>query len=360
MPDPASPAAAPEAVAADRRGQMTTLARRIAPGFALSLAVAVVSVLAEPLTGRLVGLVTGRPVAVPAVVIALFIGMALHTVAATPRFEVGMVFCVKKLLRVAIALLGLRIALGDILALGFGTVILVIVAMAVTVVSGVVVARLLGRDDAYGALAGGATAVCGASAALATATVLPPSKSRDADTVFVVVAVNALSTLAMVAYPSFGPLFGFDDRTLGILFGASIHDVAQVVGAGYSVSDTAGNSAVIVKLFRVFLLLPVVLGIGWWFASRGGGADKAKVPVPLFAIVFLVLVLVNSTGLVPGPVRMVVSELSRWGLLIAIAALGLGTSVAAIARVGWRHVATVCATTVVILAVSIGGLLLLR
>lgn len=360
MPDPASPAASPEAAAADRRGQMAILARRLAPGVALSLGVAIASVLAEPLTGRIVGALTGRPVAVPAVVIALFIGMALHRFAAQPRYEVGMTFCVKKLLRVAIALLGLRIALGDIVALGFGTVVLVIVAMAATVVSGLVFARLLGRDAAYGALAGGATAVCGASAALATATVLPPSKSRDADTVFVVVAVNALSTLAMVAYPSFGPLFGFDDRTLGILFGASIHDVAQVVGAGYSVSETAGNSAVIVKLFRVFLLLPVVLGIGWWFASRGGGTDKAKVPVPLFAIVFLALVLVNSTGLVPAPVRAAVGELSRWGLLVAIAALGLGTSVAAIARVGWRHVALVCLTTVVILAVSIAGLLLLR
>jgi uncharacterized integral membrane protein (TIGR00698 family) len=360
MPDPASPAASPEAAAAGRRGQMVTLARRIAPGFALSLAVAVVSVLAEPLTGRLVAAVTGRAVSVPAVVIALLIGMALHGFAARPRFEAGMTFCVKKLLRVAIALLGLRIALGDIVALGFGTVVLVVVSMALTVVSGVLVARLLGRDDAYGALAGGATAVCGASAALATATVLPPSKSRDADTVFVVVAVNALSTLAMVTYPSFGPLFGFDDRTLGILLGASIHDVAQVVGAGYSVSETAGNSAVIVKLFRVFLLLPVVLGIGWWFASRGGGADKAKVPVPLFAIVFLALVLVNSTGVVPEPVRAVVGEASRWGLLVAIAALGLGTSVAAIARVGWRHVATVCATTIVILVASIAGLLLLR
>ena len=79
--------------------------------------------------------------------------------------------------------------------------------------------------------------MCGASAALATATVLPKYANRDADTVFTVVAVNALSTVAMVAYPAFGPLFGFDDRTLGILLGATIHDVAQVVGSGYSVSE---------------------------------------------------------------------------------------------------------------------------
>lgn len=357
MAQSASPASGTFAM---RRAAALQAARRLAPGLALSAVVAAVAVSAEPLSAWLVKAVSGRAIAVPSVVLALIVGMLLHHVAARPLFEPGMTFAVKKLLRVAIALLGLRIALGDIVALGLGTAVLVIVAMAATLVSGVVLARLFGRDDAYGALAGGATAVCGASAALATASVLPPYAQRDADTVFTVVAVNALSTLAMVAYPAFGPLLGFDERATGILLGATIHDVAQVVGAGYSVSDTAGNSAVIVKLFRVFLLLPVVIGVGWWFAARGGDAGRARVPLPLFAVVFLVLVLVNSTGLVPDPIRSFGGDLSRWGLLIAIAALGLGTSVAAIMRVGWRHVAIVCGTTLVILAVVLAGLLILR
>ncbi|MCP8937704.1 putative sulfate exporter family transporter [Alsobacter sp. SYSU M60028] len=346
-------------VAAMRAASARNLARVLAPGVALSAAVAVASVLVEPLTGRAIGALTGRAVVVPAVVVALLIGMALHRFAARPLFEPGMAFSVKKLLRIAIALLGLRIALGDIWALGFGTALLVVAAMAVTVVSGVAFARLFGREAAYGALAGGATAVCGASAALATASVLPKYPNRDADTVFTVVAVNALSTLAMVAYPALGPVFGFDDRTLGILLGATIHDVAQVVGAGYSVSETTGDAAVIVKLFRVFLLLPVVLGVGWWFAGRGG-AQNARVPVPVFALVFLALVLVNSAGLAPAAVKAVVSEASRWGLLIAIGALGLGTSITAILRVGWRHVAVVCGTTAVILGAVLAGLLVLR
>ena len=80
------------------------------------------------------------------------------------------------------------------------------------------------------------------------------------------IAVNILATIAMVAYPAVCDLLGFDQCTTGIFLGAAIHDVAQVVGAGYAVSDAAGNVATIVKLFRVFLLLPVVLGVGWWFA----------------------------------------------------------------------------------------------
>jgi uncharacterized integral membrane protein (TIGR00698 family) len=332
------------------------LLRRLAPGFGLALAVAVASWFAEPLLRS----ATGGRLALPAMVIALVIGIGLFAVASRPVFEPGLTFCVKKLLRWAIGLLGLRIALGDIIGLGLSTALIVVGSMTLTILSGIWLARSLGRAEGFGALAGAACAVCGASATLATAAVVPDYREKAADIAFTVVMANAISTLVMLAYPPLCAALGLSAQETGVMLGATIHDMAQVVGAGYAVSDPVGNTAVIVKLFRVFLLLPVVLGIGWWFASRGGGADKAKVPVPLFAIVFLVLVLVNSTGLVPEPVRAVVGEASRWGLLVAIAALGLGTSVAAIARVGWRHVATVCATTVVILAASIVGLLLLR
>jgi uncharacterized membrane protein YadS len=121
---------------------------------------------------------------------------------------------------------------------------------------------------------------------------------------------------------------------------------------------------VIVKLFRVFLLLPVVLAIGWWFTRRGVEHGAAKVPVPVFALVFLGLCIVNSLAApaaIPlyGPVKRMLVEASTWGLLIAIGALALGSSLSAIAKLGWRHVATVTATTVVILIVATGGLLLI-
>lgn len=331
--------------------------RNVLPGLALSALVAIAAVALAPLVARVVP--------IPAMVIALFIGIALNPLARRPLFQPGIVFCLKTLLRWAVALLGLRVALHEIVALGFATAALVVIAMVVTVAAGFLFARWFNQEAGYGALAGAGTAVCGASATLATSIVVPDYKGKEADVAFVVVAVNALSTVAMVLYPLICAALGFTDQTTGIMLGATIHDVAQVVGAGYAVSDPAGNTAVIVKLFRVFLLLPVVLAIGWFFARRAVAADAAKIPFPMFALVFVLLCAANSIALsIPAIapayalIKAPLVEASTWGLLTAIGALGLGTSLPAIAALGWRHVATVTGTTVVILAVVTAGLML--
>jgi uncharacterized integral membrane protein (TIGR00698 family) len=342
-----------------RFAQSAAALRSLAPGVALSGAVAIAAVASAPYVAR--------ALAIPAMVIALFIGIALNAIARRPTFEPGITFCVKTLLRWAVALLGLRIALGEIFALGLTTAIVIAAAMAVTLVSGVLFARAFGQNDFYGALAGAGTAVCGASATLATASVLPPYKGKEADTAFVVVAVNALSTLAMVVYPLTCLWLGFSAQATGVMLGGTIHDVAQVAGAGYAVSEPVGNTAIIVKLFRVLLLLPVVLGVGYWFAQRNAASERAKVPAPVFAFVFLALCIANSFVPAAGtiasiyaPVKALLLEFSTWGLLFAIGALGLGTSPTAIGALGWRHVATVSGTTLVILIFVTACLFLVR
>jgi uncharacterized integral membrane protein (TIGR00698 family) len=331
----------------------------IAPGFILSAAVAGAAYLAAPYVAH--------ALPIPAMVLALVIGIALNPISSQPVMRPGMAFCVRSVLRWAVALLGLRVALPDIAALGLATGAMIVVAMIVTLLSGFFFARISGRQPGFGALLGAATAVCGASATLATSTVVPDYPGKEADIAFVVVAVNALATLTMVVYPPICVLLGFDAQTAGVMLGGTIHDVAQVVGAGYAVSETVGNTAVIVKLFRVFLLLPVVLGIGWYFTRAGVKHGAARVPVPVFALVFLALCLLNSTlPLLPSPafvfvpVKAVLIEASTWGLLIAIGALGLGTSIKTIIGLGWRHVATAFGATVVIFVVVTGGLLLAK
>jgi len=108
--------------------------------------------------------------------------------------------------------------------------------------------------------------------------------------------VKITATLAMLVFPPLCIVLGFDARTTGVMLGGTIHDVAQVVGAGYAVSEPVGNTAVIVKLFRVFLLLPVVLGVGWYFTGKGIRHGEARVPVPGIAIVFLLLCVLNSAA----------------------------------------------------------------
>ncbi len=330
----------------------------LAPGVLLSAIVAAVGYVAAPYVARVVP--------IPNMVIALVVGIALNPLARA-AVQPGMNFCVKTLLRWAVALLGLRVGLGDIAALGAETAILIVIAMAATVASGFVFARWSGQAPGFGALVGVGTAVCGASATLATSTVVPDYKGKQADIAFVVVAVNALATLAMLVFPPLCILLGFDPKATGVMLGGTIHDVAQVVGAGYAVSDAVGNTAVIVKLFRVFLLLPVVVSVGWYFTRMGMRHGEAHVPVPVFAIVFLLLCVVNSAvpllpSLVPvyAPVKNVLVEISTWGLLLAIGALGLGTSVKTIIALGWRHITTVLGTTAVIFVVVTGGLLLIR
>ena len=333
--------------------------RGLLPGLALSALVAIAAVAAAPLVAA------AAPI--PAMVIALVIGIALNPLARRPSFQPGIIFCLKTLLRWAVALLGLRIALGEIAALGLATAALVVASMALTIASGFLLARAFGQRAAYGALAGAGTAVCGASATLATSMVVPDYKGKEADVAFVVVAVNALSTLAMLLYPPICSWLGFDAQQTGTMLGATIHDVAQVVGSGYAVSEPVGNTAVIVKLFRVFLLFPVVLVIGWSFARHSVASDAAKIPFPVFALVFVALCIVNSvassfaaTAPAFAQIKAPLIEASTWGLLVAISALGLGTSLPAIAALGWRHIATVTGTTVVILVVVTAGLMVLR
>jgi uncharacterized integral membrane protein (TIGR00698 family) len=303
----------------------------------------------------------------PSMVLALIIAMALHPLTRNPVFEPGLTFCAKPLLKWAVALLGMRVAFGDIIELGAPVAMMVVASMAATILTSMAIAKVLNQNRFFGILVGSATAVCGASAALATSTVLPNYNGRDTDLAFVIVGVNLIATLAMLVYPPICLFLGFDDQTTGIMLGGTIHDVGQVVGAGYAVSDTAGNAAAIVKLFRVFLLLPVVLIFGSYVSRLTGRHGEARVAVPVFAIVFLILCIANSIlssissiAAEYHVVKYIAVELSTWGLLLALAAIGLNTSIKSIFSLGWRHLANLMGATIVILTMMTTSLVLFR
>lgn len=299
---------------------------------------------------------------VPSTVIALLLGVVLHPFAHTPRTEPGLRFAVRVLLRIAIALLGLRITFSDIAGLGISSIIIVMTGMALTLASGFLFARLLGLERSFGALTGAACAVCGASATLATSAVLPNTPQRQADTLFTVVMANAASTLVMVLYPLLAEALGFSAAKAGIMIGATVHDMAQAAAAGYSFSEKAGNIAIVVKLLRVAMLLPVVLVIAALFRRETSG-DIETPPFPWFALGFMLLAILN-TALLAYPnilpfwpaLRALGVQISSALLLIAIAALGLATSLSALRKMDWRHGAAFAGTTLVILGVTLTGL----
>lgn len=286
----------------------------------------------------------------PVMLFALLLGMAFHFLTEDERCRPGIEFSAKTLLRVGIVFLGARITTGDIAKLGWETVAAVVLLVAFTIGVGFICARIFDRGWRFALLTGGSVAICGASAALAIASVIPHNDKTERNTLFTVIAVTALSTIAMVLYPILFSTLGLSERGTGLLIGATIHDVAQVVGAGYSVSTLAGDTATIVKLLRVSLL-PVVL-IVILLALRGRGSSK-DVQFPLFVVGFAAVTTLNSLGLIPGLVRdgMVVS--SQWLLVAAISAIGIKTSLRDTLGLGPRHAGVVIAETLALLGAAL-------
>jgi uncharacterized integral membrane protein (TIGR00698 family) len=311
----------------------------LAPGISLALTIsAAASFLSEHYGG-------------PVMLFALLIGMAFNFLATEGRCAAGIGFASRTVLRLGVALLGVRITFGDISALGLDAVLAVVGLIALTIATGFVAARFFGRKWRFALLTGGSVAICGASAALALAAVIPPNDNLERNTLFTVVAVTTLSTIAMIAYPILFAALGLDDIEAGFLIGATIHDVAQVVGAGYTVSDAAGETATVVKLLRV-ALLPVVLLIV--IASlRARPTEGARPGIPWFVVVFAVLVAANSIGLIPAVVAAAASETSRWMLVTAISALGVKTSLKALTEVGGGHIGIVVIETLVLLCAAL-------
>jgi uncharacterized integral membrane protein (TIGR00698 family) len=280
----------------------------------------------------------------PVMLFALLFGMAFHFLHEEGRCVAGIEFASRSVLRLGVGLLGVRITLSQIASLGPWPVATVIVGVATTILFGFLLARRLGLSAMFGVLSGGAVAICGASAALAIASVLPRSETRERDTILTVVSVTALSTIAMIIYPIFATSIGLDHRQAGIFIGGTIHDVAQVVGAGYTISNETGDIATYVKLLRVAMLLPAVFAISFLYARSGKG-ESAKATLPMFLVGFAVLVVVNSVGLLPKVAVDLANDVSRWCLVAAIAALGMKTSFKALFAVGWRPIGLMIAET---------------
>ena len=300
----------------------------------------------------------GQHYGAPVLLFALLLGLAMNFLSGDGApCAPGIEFCARTVLRIGVALLGLRITVEQVMALGWGPVVLVVASVAITITLSMVVARALGFQSLFGLLTGGATAICGASAALALSAALPAHPLKERATLFTVIGVSALSTFAMVAYPMIVQALGLNPQQAGIFLGGTIHDVAQVVGAGYSLSPETGDAATLVKLLRVAMLLPVIVVAAMITRARAAAdaASEGKRPplLPGFAVAFAVLVAINSTGWLPKPLSALGSDASRWFLVAAIAAIGMKTQLKELATVGIKPVALMIGETVFLAALAL-------
>ncbi|MEL6747268.1 MAG: putative sulfate exporter family transporter [Pseudomonadota bacterium] len=294
----------------------------------------------------------------PAMLMALLFGIALNFLSEGGPAKEGIAFAARTVLRFGVALLGMRISFDMAADLGWPIVGLILGVVLATILFGMAIARIFGHGPRFAFLSAGSVAICGASAAIAISAILPRDERSEERLVFTVVGVTLLSTLAMIVYPIAADAIGFDDRTAGIFIGATIHDVAQVVGAGFSVSQETGDVATVVKLIRVALLAPVILVAALVIRQivKSETSEERPPIVPFFVVAFAVLVAINSYGLIPAAVAAFSAELSGWALLTAIAAVGMKTSLRDVADVGLPAIALLVVETLFIGGLTIAGL----
>ena len=329
------------------RSPLTSISSRVAdwrndllrcwPGLLMSVVIAIASTFIADHRGG------------PTLLYALLLGMALNTVAGEGRAKPGVDFAARRILRLGVALLGARITFEQISGLGWFNGGLMVAGVVATIAFGIAAASALGLSRRLGVLTGGATAICGASAAIAIATILPRDERSERELIFTIAGVTVLSTLAMIAYPVLAGMLGLDAHQTGVFLGGTIHDVAQVVGAGYSISPEVGDYAVLTKLLRVAMLLPVVTAISLAVRHRLQRTEEAPSGDPLlppFLLAFVAFVIVGSLGFIPKPVGTALNEVARACLVIAIAAVGLKTSPLEMKKVGARAFALLGVETV--------------
>jgi len=298
----------------------------------------------------------------PTILYALLMGMALNYLSSEGRCVEGIQFAAKSILRFGIALLGARITIEQLMSLGMTPVVLVLIGVPATIGFSYLFGRWLKLGKSQSILAGASVGICGASAALAVSAVLPQDKDAEKNLIFTVICVTGLSTVAMILYPVIVSSLGLTAAESGIFLGATIHDVAQVVGAGYMISDSVGDVATFTKLLRVAMLVPVVLVISIIVARQNNQntSTSSRVSLPGFLIAFIVIVMINSTGYVPVEITSSLVDLSRWCLIVAMVGLGMKASFKELAAMGWRPIVLMITETIFLAILIALGLFISR
>ncbi len=268
-------------------------------------------------------------------ILAILIGIAFHNLVGTPaRAKAGVTFSLRRILRLAIILLGLQLTAAQVAEVGPKGVGVIIVTLLTTFAFTKWLGKLLGVDRKLAELIAAGTSICGASAVIATNTV---TNAHDEDVAYAVACVTVFGSIAMFAYPLLPGLLHLSPHAYGLWAGASIHEIAQVVAAAFQDGKAAGDFGTIAKLSRVMMLAPVVIGLGFLTRLRAEQTHhRAAAPIPWFVLGFVALVGVNSFVTLPAPFKSGIVMLTTFLLSMALAAMGLETDIRKLRAKGLR------------------------
>jgi uncharacterized integral membrane protein (TIGR00698 family) len=303
----------------------------ILPGLLLNLVIAGAAFAVR----RLPGMATFSPM-----ILSILIAIAFHNIVGTPAWaKQGVTFSLRRLLRLAIILLGLQLTAAQVIEVGGRGLGIIAAALLATFVFTVWMGRLLGVDNKLAQLIAAGTSICGASAVIATNTV---TNAPDEDAAYAVACVTVFGSVAMFAYPLLPALLHLDPHAFGLWTGASIHEIAQVVAAAFQDGQQAGEFGTIAKLSRVMLLAPMVIALGLMAARRqkqddpDRSATTARPPTPWFVLGFMALVGANSLITVPAEAKTWIVVITTLLLSVALAAMGLETDIRKLTAKGFR------------------------
>ena len=321
---------------------------KLGPGVALGLALAGLAY------------VTTHGTRVPTLLIALFLGMAASSVLTKPAFKTGSDLLAKPLLRTGVALMGFRITISDLQALGWQPALIAVTAVIGTLCLGYLVGRALKLPRATAFLTASSVAICGASAALAIATVLSrrPNSNVERDVVATVASITIIGTIAVIAYPALCHFFNIPVVPSAVFLGASLHEVAQVVAAGDVFGEAATPIATTVKMIRVAMMPVVIFGLLMilsWRDRQDSDDANPEATVPVFLLGFVAAIVVANTGWLTPEGITALTHLSTMCLVISMVGLGASTSIKGVMALGPRAVGAILIQTVIIAAISATG-----
>jgi uncharacterized integral membrane protein (TIGR00698 family) len=301
---------------------------------------------------------------IPVMLLAIIIGLLLHVLNSVSILKDGINWSSRGLLYTGVALMGLRIDLTDLSQVGFMAPLFVILTLITTLLVGYAIARALGQSKDFSILMSGAVGICGVSAAAAICSALEDNPLRDAQLAITVAGITVLSTLAMLLYPFISNALNLNILESGIFMGGGIHNVSQAVGAGYAVSNEAGDLAVIFKLIRVSMLLPVIIiiSLAWGKGSSTpypNVRSKLKASTPPFLVVFCLLALLSCLNIVPDLAKNAGNISAHWALIISLVAIGIKTDTRLVMKVGAMPLTIMTLTTAFMGAMLLIGISLI-